>query len=207
MEYAMSDKNASALLSVGTSVPRRYRADIRRVGRRFRTRSGKWLTSRLLTPADAPLLVDFFYRLSDETLMRRFHQPKRDVGPDEVRERAGFLADVDNQTHGGAVLALEQGSWGERVVGVARLMRAEGVSDAPEAEAAIVIRDDFHGDGVGTELLRRLVLLARSMKVRTMVANIEATNYPALRLFRKLELPTTASTSRGETTMLVQIPY
>lgn len=207
MESAMSDVNEGAPRAAGKSVPRRYRADIRRVWRRFRTRSGKWLASRLLHPADAPLLVDFFYRLSDETLMRRFHQPKREVGPDEVRDRARFLADVDNRTHGGAVLALERGDFGERVVGVARLMRAEDAPDSPEAEAAIVIRDDYHGEGVGTELLRRLVLLARQMKVRTMVANIEATNYPALRLFRNLELPTTSSTSRAETTLLIEIPY
>jgi len=185
---------------------RRYRANIDRVRNWFRTRTGKVLGSRLLTPADAPLLVDFFYGLSKESLMRRFHQSNREVSPEEIRTTAQRLANVDNLTTGGAVLALERGVWGEKIVGVARLMREEDTPHSPEAEAAIVVRDDYHGQGVGSEILRRLVLLARKMGVRTMVANIEASNYGALHLFRALGLPTTSETSRGETTLYIQMP-
>lgn len=185
---------------------RRYRANIDRVRKRFRTRSGKVLGSRLLTPADTPLLVDFFHELSIESRMRRFHQVNREVSPEEIRTTAQRLANVDNLTTGGAVLALERGVWGERIVGVARLMREDETPNSPEAEAAIVVRDDFHGDGVGSEILRRLVLLARKMSVRTMVANIETSNLAAIRLFRALDLPTTSKTSHGETTLYIQMP-
>lgn len=185
---------------------KRYRGSIDRVRKWFRIRNGKTLGCRLLTPADAPLLVEFYYSLSDESLMRRFHQGKRVVSPGEIRSRAEHMSDVDNLTTGGAVIAVEKGTRGERVVGVARLMRDETAPDSPEAEAAIVVRDDYHGQGVGSELLRRLVLLARKMNVRVMIANIEATNYDALRLFRGLDLPTTSETSRGETVLSIQMP-
>jgi RimJ/RimL family protein N-acetyltransferase len=185
---------------------RRYRANIDRVRGWFRTRNGKILGSRLLTPADAPLLVDFFFGLSIESRMRRFHQGNREVSPEEIRTTAERLANVDNLTTGGAVLAVERGIWGERIVAVARLMREDDTPNSPEAEAAIVVRDDYHGQGVGSEILRRLVLLARKMGVRTMVANIEASNHPALRLFRSLDLPTTSETSRAETTLYIQMP-
>lgn len=196
----------NSVSQVKPHVNRRYKANIDRVRRWFRTRNGKMLASRLLTPADAPLLVDFFYMLSEESLMRRFHQGKRVVPPSEIRSTAERLANVDNLTTGGAVLALERGTWGERIVGVARLMRDEETPASAGAEAAIVVRDDYHGQGVGSELLRRLVLLARKMGVRTMIANIEATNHGALRLFRALDLPTTSETSRGETVLRIQMP-
>lgn len=192
--------------STPKAVDRRLRRNIDRVPRRFRLRNGKQVGSRLLRPQDAPLLADFFYQLSPETLQRRFHQPMRDVPPSEVRAGAERLANVDNLTTGGAVLALENGIWGERIVAVARLMRPESEPQSPEAEAAIVVRDDYHGQGVGSELLRRLVLLARKMGVRTMIANIEADNYGALRLFRGLKLPTQSSTSRGETVLRISMP-
>ena len=185
---------------------RRYDASIDRVPKRFRTRSGKMLGSRLLTPADTPLLVEFFHELSIESRMSRFKQINREVSPEEIRTTAQRLANVDNLTTGGAVLALERGVWGERLVGVARLMREGKTPNSPEAEAAIVVRDDYHGQGVGSELLRRLVLLARKMGMRTMVANIETSNQSAIRLFRALELPTTSNTSRGETTLYIQMP-
>jgi L-amino acid N-acyltransferase YncA len=74
------------------------------------------------------------------------------------------------------------------------------------AEAAIVIRDDYHGQGLGTELLRRLVLLAKQMKVKQMQAVIEADNASAIRLFRELGLPTKSDTSQGETTLIIEMP-
>jgi len=188
------------------ALTKRYQADIARVRKNITTRAGRVLHTRLMQPTDTPLLVEFYHNLSQATRARRFHQAYREVEPELVRTTARRLADVDNETHGGAVVALEKTATGERIVAVARLMRPVGEPTSPEAEAAITVRDDYHRQGVGTEMLRRLVLLARKMKVRTLVANIEADNYPALKLFRGLNLPTTSSTSQGESVLRIQMP-
>jgi acetyltransferase len=185
----------------------RYQQDINRARPWFKTRDGHKLSSRLIQPADAPLLLDLFERLSSETRRRRFHIAVDHVSEELKRQTALELAHVDNRTQGGAVLALDKDEQGQpHIVGVARLARPAGQPDHPEAEAAIVVRDDFQGRGVGTELLRRMVLLAKQMQVKTIIAAIEADNLAAIKLFRALGLPTQTHTSHGEMEMRITAP-
>lgn len=185
---------------------RRWPSDLRRLRPSFVTTDGRKLHMRLIQPSDSPLLVDLFYSLSPQSRRRRFHYAVEHATPEMVLAEAERLADVDNLTTGGAILATERGGQGERIVGVVRLMRSPQTSDSPEAEAAIVVRDDYHGSGVGKELLYRMVLLARRMKVKTMIADIEADNYAALRAFRGIGLPTESDTSHGETRLYITVP-
>lgn len=188
-------------------VPEYYRQELRHLPPIFRTRDGKLLYSRLIRPEDAPLLIDLFENLSSDTRRRRFHADADHVTEERKQSVARELADVDNRTSGGAVLAIERvPEAGERIVGVARLARPEGQPDTPQAEAAIVVRDDYQGRGVGTELLRRMMLLAKQMQLESVLAIIEANNVRTLRVFRNLNLPSTATTSRAETHMVIQVP-
>ncbi len=194
--------------------PRRYRTPLERLRPWFKTRTGVLLHARLMKPADAPLIVGFYHHLSPETLYRRFHTALSDLPLDVVMERVAHLADVDNLAVSGAVMALlpaEKGRRPERrqheeLVGVVRLARDPRTPDSPDAEAAIVVRDDFHGMGVGQELVRRMVLLARRMKVQIIVATFQPENEGAIRLFRKLGLPYTLEHHHGETTMRITVP-
>lgn len=186
---------------------RRYASSLARARPWFKTRDGITLRSRLLRPADAPLLIDFFERLSSETRRRRFHTDVDRVDDDLIYRRSLEMTNVDNLGQEGAVIATVREEDGqEHIVGVARLARPARQPDHPEAEAAITVRDDFHGRGVGTELLRRMVLLAKQMQVKTILAVIEADNYPAIKLFRELDLPTETHTSYAETEMRIAVP-
>jgi RimJ/RimL family protein N-acetyltransferase len=186
---------------------RGYKPDINRVRRTYTTRDGRVVKIRLLHPEDTDLLVDFFHRMSPETRRRRFHITSEGLSEDFIEENARALANVDNLTQGGAVIALyEEEDGQEHIIGSARLARRPGRPDSPEAEAAIVVRDDFHGQGLGTELLRRMVLLARQMNVKTIIAVFEAENEGAIRLFRELGLPTKIDVSQGETTLRMTAP-
>ena len=62
------------------------------------------------------------------------------------------------------------------------------------------------GQGGGSELLRWMVLLAKEMKIRTVVATFHADNESAIRLFRELNLPSSLSIHHGETEMRIQMP-
>jgi acetyltransferase len=188
----------------------REKNNLRRQPSTFRTHDGRTLHVRLIRPTDAPLLLDLFDRLSPESRRRRFHAAVDHMPRALVQEEAERLADVDNRTNGGAILALERvrekGQNAERAVAVARLMRPSLDPRSPEVESAIVVRDDYQGQGVAKELLRRSVLLARQMRAGVIVAEIEADNYPAIRAYRGLGLPTESSTSHGETTLRIAVP-
>ena len=178
----------------------------RRMSRNFTTRSGEMLTLRLMKPSDAPLLEKMFYQLSPESRWRRFHMITDHLPPQEVSHRARELAAVDNRTAAGAVIALAGAGENTEIVGVVRLARPLGQPDAPEAEAAIVVRDDYHGQGVGAELLRRMVLLARRMQVKKILAVFQSDNDAAIRLFRRLGLPYKMNVTHGASKMYLDAP-
>lgn len=184
----------------------RYQREIDTVEPTFVSRTGKVIRTRLIRPDDGEILIDFFMQLSPESRRRRWHLPVENLDMDILHERVKPLVNVDNLTNGGAVLGLVDEGGREHVVGVARLMRTNPDPEWPEAEAAIVVRDDYHGQGIATELLYRMVLLAKRMNVKTILAIIEADNAPAVRVFRELNLPTQARTSHGETEMHISVP-
>lgn len=186
--------------------PKRYNTSLRKVSTRFTTRSGCKVKLRLMRPDDAPLLVEFFRRMSPETRRRRFHTGLENVSDELVMQKAVELATVDNTTVAGAVVALYEEADGEQIVGSVRLARDPAQLDSPEAEAAIVVRDDFQGQGLGTELMRRMVLLAKQMKVQTIVAIFEPDNEDAIRIFREINLPYTTIIEHGSTILKMQMP-
>lgn len=177
----------------------------KRLQRSFKTRSGETLSLRLMRPDDAQRLEDFFYKLSSETRWRRFHMLTDQVSPEEVHRRVLGMVDVDNRTQQGAVVAVAGDRDEGEIVGVMRLSRPLGQPDSPEAEAAIVVRDDYHGQGVGTQLLRQMIPLARRMKVHTIVAVFQPDNENAIRLFRNLGLPYKMVTTQGLSKMYQQV--
>ena len=124
---------------------------------------------------------------------------------EEVRRRALEMANVDNRTQQGAVVVVAGDRDAGEIVGVVRLSRAPGQPDSPEAEAAVVVRDDYHGQGIGTQLLRQIVPLARRMKVRTILAVFQPDNESAIRLFRNLGLPHKLVVSQGVAKMYQQL--
>lgn len=184
--------------------PRRYAASIHRVRPWFKTTDGVRVNSRLIRAADGPALVEFYRRMSPESRRRRFHMYGDNFTDEVIRERAAFLAGVKNDRERGAVMATVEEEGIERVIGVARLARLSPESDI--VEAAVVVRDDFQRRGVARELLRRLVLLAKHMEAKTILAIIQADNVAAIRAFRGLDLPTETDVRRGEMEMYISVP-
>jgi acetyltransferase len=168
----------------------------------FLSKDGYWLYARLIQPEDQTRLVHLFDLLSSQARRRRFHADVDHLPPDVIDYHAHNFANVDNQLTGGAAVAIDYRGQGQKIVAVLRL----GAPEAGVAEVAVVVRDDFQGRGVGRALLQRLPTLARHMGVHTVVANIEADNLPAIRLFRRLNWPTVSRTSRAETELRIELP-
>jgi acetyltransferase len=167
----------------------------------FLCKDGTWLYARLIQPEDEERLLHLFDHMSSQTRRRRFHTNVDYLDEETVQMHAHAFATVDNLHTGGALVAVDYQGVGQYIAGVARLgAPAEGA-----AEVAVVVRDDFQGRGVGRALLQRIPTLARRMGVHTIVAAIEADNLPALRLFRRLNYPSTSRTSRGQTEMRITL--
>lgn len=130
---------------------------------RWRSRDGVELALRPLRPEDAHALQDFVRRLSDESRLMRFMSAVRELTP-EMMARLTQL-DYDREMALVAVApASGQGSrenvgdTGREVAGVAHYAANP---DERSCEFAVVVADDWQGRGLGGELMRRIVELAR----------------------------------------------
>ncbi|HEV2217598.1 MAG TPA: GNAT family N-acetyltransferase [Candidatus Dormibacteraeota bacterium] len=128
---------------------------------------------RLLEPSDERLIRCFFYRLSLDTIYRRFLSPVVPPADSLVRR----LMNVDHCRRE-ALVALDQ----RGIAGVARY--APFGKDG--YEVAIVVADDRQGQGPGTILMRRLGHIARARGITSFHATIQAENRRALRFLQRL---------------------
>ena len=68
-------------------------------------------------------------------------------------------------------------------MGLARFVRDE---DAPEAEIAFEVVDEWQGRGIGRRLVAELARLAREQGILRLRADVDRSNGPALALVRSL---------------------
>lgn len=126
---------------------------------------------------DAGRLVDLHTRCSEEARYFRFHAAK----PRLRAVEAEYLAAVDGRARVAlAATIVENGE--ERLVADARF---DMVGDG-DAEAALLIRDDMTGRGLGTLLLDRLLELAAGVGVRRILLDILPENRAMLALARRV---------------------
>ena len=69
------------------------------------------------------------------------------------------------------------------ILAVARLTRVLGTN---EAEVAVLVSDQFHGRGLGKELLGRLQVVGADEKISTLKADILPDNRDVMRVCEKL---------------------
>lgn len=142
------------------------------------TRSGLEILLRPVKMSDEPILKDFFYSLSDESLYRRFISVRKDIPHETLQE---FV--IIDYTKEMVILAILPHENKEEVIGVGQYSIDETTHTA---EVALVVRDDFQNKGVGTELLSYLTMLARKQGLLGFTAEVLATNTPMLHLFEKM---------------------
>lgn len=142
------------------------------------TRSGLRLLLRPVKISDEPLLKDFFYSLSDESMYQRFISARRDI-PHETLQ--SFVA-VDYFTKMVLVAVRDVGGI-EQICGLGQYGMN---SDYYTADVALVVRDDCQGMGVAGELLSYLTFLAKRQGLLGFTAEVLAGNEPVFRLFKRM---------------------
>jgi GNAT superfamily N-acetyltransferase len=139
-------------------------------------RDGRSVTIRSLRPEDRNAMLSAVGRVSSQSLYRRFFGPKRGF----TEKETDFYVNVDFVTHVALVAVVDEGGK-ETIIGAGRYI----VAEPGKAEMAFAIVDEYQGQGIGTALLRHLVLIARKTGLQQLVAEVLAENAPMLTLFRK----------------------
>ncbi len=147
------------------------------------TRGGQTVTIRPIRAEDEPLMVDFHGRLSESAVyLRYFHVVKlARRTTHEALTRVCFV-DYDREM---ALVAERRGAGpAERqILAIASLTK---LSRENHGEVAVLVQDDYQRHGVGTELVRRLVEVARDEHLDRVVASTMTDNHGMCALFRRL---------------------
>ena len=132
-------------------------------------KSGSQVIIRPIRPEDEPFMVKFHESLSEESVYYRyFTQLKLDQRIAHERLTRICFNDYDREI---ALVAehKEAQSGKLEILGVGRLSKLRGLN---EAEFALVISDRWQRQGLGTELLKRLVQIGRDEKLERISATI-----------------------------------
>jgi acetyltransferase len=130
--------------------------------------NGEQVLLRPIRPEDEPLMVRFHESLSDQSVhLRYFHMEKLSTRIAHERLIRKCFIDYDREM---ALVAdrVAPDTGQHEILGVGRLTRMGG---GREAEIAVLVTDRFQRAGLGTELMRRLIQVAREEKLERIVAN------------------------------------
>jgi acyl-CoA hydrolase/GNAT superfamily N-acetyltransferase len=127
---------------------------------------------------DEPLLKDFFYSLSDNSLYRRFLSVRKDMPHERLQELVAI--DYAQQM---VILAILPQEEKEIIVGVGQYVLIEM---AHTAEVGFAVRDEYQNKGIGMELLSTLTYLAKRRGLLGFYAEVLVENRAMLHLFDKM---------------------
>lgn len=137
---------------------------------------------RPIRPEDEPLVVAFHGTLSEKSVYFRYLHPlKLDVRIEHERLSRICFNDYDRQI---ALVAVTPASSAKQLlIGIGRLIRLPGKT---AAEFAVLIADPYQGQGLGRELLRRMLDVARAEKIERVTGYIHAQNSAMKQLVREM---------------------
>ena len=147
------------------------------------TKPGETVAIRPIRAEDEPLMVAFHKRLSEDTVYQRYFQMVT-VGRRTAHEALTRICFVDYDREMVLVAERRDTHTGERsIVAFADLTK---LYNTKKAEVAVVVRDDCQRHGLGFELIRRLVDVARDERLENVVATTMTENRGMCAVFRRL---------------------
>jgi acetyltransferase len=135
----------------------------------WKMKNGTEVLIRPIRPEDEPLMVHFHESLSERTVyLRYFHMTNLSARVAHERLLRRCFIDYDREM---ALVAEEsKGPSGQpELLAVGRLTHSR---DGRSGEVAVLVTDRAQHQGLGTELIRRLIQIARDQKLQSLVAHI-----------------------------------
>lgn len=153
----------------------------------WESRKGDRLKIRPIRPEDEPLMVLFHQNLSEESVYLRYaHMVKLNKRIAHERLTRICFIDYDHEM----ILVADRKNNAKNLqnsehelLAVARLSKLHGTN---EAEFALIVGDRHQNQGLGTELLRRLLEIGKEERLDAIVGYILNGNYKMQSLCRKL---------------------
>jgi GNAT superfamily N-acetyltransferase len=153
------------------------------------TMSGLNILLRPVKIGDEPLMKDFFYGLSNDSMYRRFMSVRMDMPHERLQEFG--IVDYSNSM---MILAIVEG---DRKETVAAIGQYEIDKKMHTAEVALVVKDEYQNMGVGHDLLTYLTRLARRRGLLGFTADVLVENKPMLDLFKSMGFDTEKRSDEG----------
>ena len=144
------------------------------------TKKGLEIFLRPVKITDEPMLKDFFYDLSEDSMYMRFFSARKDMPHKRLQDFV--IVDWSLKME---ILAVIKEKERERETIIA-LGQYELNPDKYLAEVAIVVKDEYHGMGVGKELLSYLTYIARRHGLLGFTADTLVENKAMVSLFEKM---------------------
>jgi len=151
---------------------------------------GEWMMKdgaaviiRPIRPEDEPLIIKFHEKLSERSVYLRYFQPMK-LSTRTAHERLTRICFIDYDREMALVAECHDPASGEqRILGVTRLSKIHGTDSA---EWAVIILDEFQHRGLGTELMRRSIDVARAEKLKLVICNILPENFEMRAICQRL---------------------
>lgn len=142
------------------------------------------ITLRPIRPEDEPKMVRFHELLSDRSVFLRYLSS---VSINQRVDHQNLLRNcfIDYDREMAIVAETKQG-----IVGVARLKKSSGRNDG---RIAIVVGDAYQGHGIGSELVKQIIQIAKDEKLSMIRADILAENKAGITTLTKLGFKTRTS--------------
>jgi acetyltransferase len=144
-------------------------------------KDGRKVIIRPIRAEDEPIMRKFHEGLSDKTVYLRYLSPML-LSERVTHERLARMTHNDYDRE--IALVVEGEENGERAVfGVARLSKFRGEDD--EARLSMLVSDRFQGQGLGRELIKRIIDVARAEQIKRVIAGMSPENETMISLCRK----------------------
>jgi acetyltransferase len=134
----------------------------------WKTNSGEEVVIRPIRPEDEPKIVEFHKELSERSVYLRYFQPLK-LSQRTTHERLTRICYIDYNREMALVAERVNEQGKAEIVAVGRMSKLHGVA---EAELAALVRDGFQGKGLGSELYRQLLQIARDEKLSKVHSNM-----------------------------------
>jgi acetyltransferase len=141
------------------------------------------LIIRPIKPEDEPLMVKFHETLSEESVYNRYFSALK-LSQRVAHERLTRICfnDYDREIALVAELKVAKGE-PKKILGVGRLSKQHS---AGTAEFSVLVSDEWQRQGLGCELLRRLIEIGRDEKLKSLSGVILADNHAMQHICRKV---------------------
>jgi acetyltransferase len=138
----------------------------------WKTNTGEEVLIRPIRPEDEPKIVEFHKALSERSVYLRYFQPLK-LSQRTTHERLTRICYIDYNREMALVAERVNEQGKPEIIAVGRMSKLHGV---PEAELAALVRDGFQGKGLGSELYRQLLQIARAERLQKVHSNMTREN-------------------------------